>query len=162
MFSVINFVFYRVRQTDVPCHWSTKHQRCHSLPQILPGARPHEQCPRFYPSWGTEAISHPGLLANGCRNRKELIESSMPFRKLSYWILSFVSPRLKSDLEFGHRSDFKFLDRRNPGYILHLNEETDKRYPVFMITCNTSIIWNFLKVSFYLERCERWLFVGLT
>ncbi|XP_045308830.1 aspartate--tRNA ligase, mitochondrial isoform X4 [Leopardus geoffroyi] len=28
----------RFGQTDMPCHWSTKHQRCHSLPQILPGA----------------------------------------------------------------------------------------------------------------------------
>ena len=156
MFSVINFLFYRVRQTDVPCHWSTEHQRRHSLSQILPGARPHEQCPRFYPSWGTEALSHPGLLANRCRNRKELIESSMPFRKLSCWILSLVSPRLKSDLEFDHRSDFI------QATFFHLKEETDKRHPVFMITCITRIIRNFFEVSFYLERCERWLFVGVT
>lgn len=41
-------------------------------------------------------------------------------------LLNFVLcfPKAKSDLEFSHRSDFKFLDGRNPGYSLHLNEET--------------------------------------
>ncbi|XP_073903531.1 aspartate--tRNA ligase, mitochondrial isoform X2 [Castor canadensis] len=27
----------RVRQADVPCRWSSKHQRCHSLPKIISG-----------------------------------------------------------------------------------------------------------------------------
>lgn len=117
----------RIRQTDMPCHWSTKHQRRHSLPQVLPGARPHEQCPRFHPSWGTEALSHPGRLANGRRSKKKLVEWSTPSRKLRFGSchLRFLKTNMRPRVL---PQSWEVLSRRSSGSILH--GEADGRNPV--------------------------------
>lgn len=145
----------RVRQTDMPCHWSTKHQRCHSLPQILQGAWPHEQCPRFSPSWGTEALSYPGLLASRLRSRKELVESAIPSRKLSFWVLSAWLPQGWNQMQSAAAGLMSSSSGgRNPDNILDHNKETEG-ISFWLDNTLTRIFCLGLLCSFcYLDRCE--------